>query len=441
MDAKVPVWEKAFVVFTLFTACNALVLVLSATSVTAGQDGLDESNPLRFAILLTLYSISGILLVRRHSHELLGILSQNKLLLVALGYVVLSCLWSVEPMVAFRRSMALVMTSVFCFYLALRFPLRDLLKLTGIALALVAIISIIGIFTLPMTAYETGDIRKAGWWRGIVGINTMFGRVMALGLLAIWVLRRTAWRFQAYDAVLLGIFLLCLWKAHAATAIVACMAAFISIVIVWEPRRGGMPVYLRLAVTTMAAIPVLALVLTNTGEVLELLGRDATLTNRVYIWQAAFEYGFNSPILGAGYRSFWIEDYAFQVFFNTFGSENTKLGNGHNGFLDVWLELGLVGLVLVAALFGQMIYRALSYLAMTKDDAGAFFGGLMVFILVYSIAEKVIFEHSEITWMLFTSGLIGMRWQRRPVEAPEPAAAAGPAAQPPRLRQSLEPGE
>ena len=168
------------------------------------------------------------------------------------------------------------------------------------------------------------------------------------------------------------------------------------------------------SLASLVGLVLLATVPLYLGDVLLLLGRDETLTNRVYIWGAAFEQGWHNPVFGVGYGSFWIEGNASAAFYNMFGSGNTLVGNGHNGYLDVWLELGFVGLGLMLLLMIQAFVRVIRHLNVSDNPFAEFYGGLLVFILIYSVAEKVIFVHSEFTWMMFMVGLMALRWRLAP---------------------------
>jgi O-antigen ligase len=403
-------WERVYVVVVLVTACHGLDFLLGLFGPATAA--LDDSNPARFGLLLVLYATAALLLVRHHGQDILAMVGQNKLLLLLLGYAVVSCLWAIEPSASLRRSGALALTTVFCFYLALRFPPAEIVKLVAWAIALVMLGSLVVVVAMPdIGVYATEG--KMGRWRGITGINITFGRVMAIGIMAVWALRRTPWKLQPYDAVLLLLLVLCNVQAQAITAVIALAAGFLGMVLIWSPRNTLLPVGLRLVLSLLFAVPAAALLATNLSDVLALLGRDPTLTNRIYIWQSAYELGLERPVWGAGFRSFWIMDYASTAFYNMFGSAGTVIGNGHNGYLDVWLELGLVGLGLVFVVLLQALLRLLAYARRHADPFREFFGGLLIFILVYSLAEKVLLEHSEIVWMLFTTGLIAARWHVR----------------------------
>ena len=80
---------------------------------------------------------------------------------------------------------------------------------------------------------------------------------------------------------------------------------------------------------------------------LEAVGRDLTFTGRTTIWTHAIDAGMQHSMLGAGYRAFWTPEGASYVYARIWA----VIGNGHNGYLDVWLELGFIGLGLFLLMF------------------------------------------------------------------------------------------
>lgn len=412
---NIPLWERLFVVLTLVTACRAFDTFLSTVGEhpSGGYVEMNESSPLRFAWLALLYGISLALLVYHHRADLLRLASQNKLLIAAIGYIFCSTFWAFDNTASLRRATAFALTATFCAYLALRYKPIQLLKLACWALLVVAVASVFAVALFPGFSVEEYG-RKLGSWKGVSCINTAFGRFMALGVLVTWSLRRVDWGLRNVDVLVLLLFLVCLFNADAATSILAVFAGFTSILMIWSRSVFNIDLPAKTLVGVMfGAIAVMTVPL-YFEEVLDLVGRDATLTNRIFIWGAAFEQGWQNPVFGVGYESFWIAGNAAQAFYNMFGSADTQLGNGHNGYLDAWLELGFVGLAFVLALLAQGFSRVIKVLTRTDSPFAEFYGGLLVFILIYSIAEKVIFVHSELTWMLFMSGLMSLRWHFDP---------------------------
>lgn len=77
----------------------------------------------------------------------------------------------------------------------------------------------------------------------------------------------------------------------------------------------------------------------NVAVVSSALGRDATLTGRTDTWAELVPVVMSRPLFGSGFGSFW----------TTERRDFYQMSHGHNGYLDVLLELGFVGLLLWVA--------------------------------------------------------------------------------------------
>src|SRR5262249_33726836 len=110
---------------------------------------------------------------------------RNWALLLMLGIIVMSTAWSVYPMVTFRRAAALLLTTGFAAYFAMRFSPQTGLKLVAWACGLSAVASLVLVVVDPSAAiHPNGDIH-AGDWRGVFGMKNVMGRSMAFGLLTL----------------------------------------------------------------------------------------------------------------------------------------------------------------------------------------------------------------------------------------------------------------
>jgi exopolysaccharide production protein ExoQ len=143
---------------------------------------------------------------------------------------------------------------------------------------------------------------------------------------------------------------------------------------------------------------------------LEALGRDLTFTGRTTIWTHAIHAGMEHSMLGAGFRAFWTPEGASYVYARLWA----VVGNGHNGYLDVWLELGFVGLGMFVVMFLTGLSRAYSRLIKSEDIVGLFYALVMIYALIYSFTEKFLLEQSELTWMLIMVTLLYLTPRRVP---------------------------
>jgi O-antigen ligase len=157
-------------------------------------------------------------------------------------------------------------------------------------------------------------------------------------------------------------------------------------------RQSQVPAAFRLVVVLMIALGGVGfVVLQYAQEALTLLGRDETFSGRTDIWEAAIRIGMQQPILGTGYRTFY-----------TSGLTNRVLiGNGHNSFLDLWLELGTVGFGLFIATMFVAIRRALHRLVTSKDRRGMWFIMYIIFMILFGMAAQVFPDHGTIPWVLY----------------------------------------
>lgn len=90
---------------------------------------------------------------------------------------------------------------------------------------------------------------------------------------------------------------------------------------------------------------------------LGLLGRSADLTGRSdKIWTKVLQRAGEHPVFGNGFSSPWIpEDPAFDEWITDHG---ITVFHAHNMWLDVLLQLGVVGVILMAVAYGTLLWRS-----------------------------------------------------------------------------------
>lgn len=149
------------------------------------------------------------------------------------------------------------------------------------------------------------------------------------------------------------------------------------------------------------------------------LGRDMTLTTRTDIWQGVISQN-DSPILGAGFDSFWTGRRLVEV-----GGSFNGIIQAHNGYLETylnggWVGVGLLGILLIWGY--ARIRRAWSHGA---PDSGI----RLVFLLlaiVHNVAEAS-FNKVSILWFAAVLALMEFRGDAT-APSVEPALHASAAA-------------
>lgn len=136
-------------------------------------------------------------------------------------------------------------------------------------------------------------------------------------------------------------------------------------------------------------------------SLLSILGRDPTLTTRVPMWNGLLALAQN-PLWGSGYESFWLGD-RLRLLWKTYGS----LIHAHNGYLETYLNLGVIGLILLAGCILSGIRKIREYL--NVDYSFAIVQLCFVIIVsTYNITEAT-FHGVNNMWLLFFWGIMDMQ--------------------------------
>jgi O-antigen ligase len=121
------------------------------------------------------------------------------------------------------------------------------------------------------------------------------------------------------------------------------------------------------------------------------------------------------PLLGYGYYSYWDSKEAAPIVAMFLGTLKTI----HNGYLEMYIDTGVVGLALLLMLICQWGYRAVNHSldASLKGRLGLAFWGISI---IYNFSETSYFR-AELLW--FTLILLMIEYPQRALspEARRPA--------------------
>ena len=151
----------------------------------------------------------------------------------------------------------------------------------------------------------------------------------------------------------------------------------------------------------------LALALGGAGDVANSLGRDATFSGRTEIWGALLPTVTN-PLIGTGFDSYWNSPnmLMFQSTMNSLGWYHAELYNSaHNGYLDLFLNLGWIGIGLLAVILTTGYQRACKAFARNREVA-ALLLACIVSGMIYSSTEAG-FRTLCANWIFVLLGFAG----------------------------------
>jgi exopolysaccharide production protein ExoQ len=358
------------------------------------QGGSNIWDVLEFALLLPFLGL-GFLTCRRNVP---GLAIWAWPLLALAFFAFLSAFWSDDPSLVIRRAGTVTATTLFGVYLAARSDLGALVASLVKVYAIAAIASFVAIALLPQAGTMTGDYYTHAW-RGAFTDKNELGMACAEAIiLSIYAYRRRYGpRWLAGFTIVASLVLL--YGAQSKTPVVVMMAALYAALLVLALRRrsgAGLVVGYVLLVFGLAGAALLAV---GWQDALAALGRDATFTNRTRIWQLALEYIAHRPWFGYGYGGFWRADSAdANIFWAALGFQTP---HAHNGWLELGLGLGIVGVAIGALAWLAAIYRTLRVATSPHAEHVAFCFALLAGSFFENLSEFEFFRPGRLMFALF----------------------------------------
>jgi exopolysaccharide production protein ExoQ len=402
--------EKSFAVFALWLSTGVLLQLLDVGPGPIGNIPL-EQNLITQSLFSGVYVTTFFLVVLRWK-QFVHTVTKDKLLLLLVGVALMSVLWSTAPELTLRRSIALVGTTLFGAYLASRYSLDELLRLLAWALGIAALLSLIFVLALPSYGIHIDPRGEA--WRGIYWHKNSLGQAMALGVVVFLFLAlgsRSRYRWAAW--VGLGFSFVLLLLSEAVAALVSLPAALALGLLYGRILRWNYTLGISFFLISMA-IPffIIAILISGiaeswfaatAGSVLSAVGRDITLSGRTELWAIVLNMIWQYPWLGYGYGAFWQSWAGESVhsWIDELGINVALTLTADNGYLDLWLALGLLGVSVFAFQLLLAFLRTATMAHFTETVEGLWPFTYLMYIVIYSFSESTILAYNNVYWVLY----------------------------------------
>jgi exopolysaccharide production protein ExoQ len=343
-----------------------------------------------------------ILILSRNFRPFLLAIKRNLQFLLLLFMPFLSVLWSVNPSTTLRRAIGLLLALLLAYVLAIRFTPRQLLVLLMATLGTCIVLSLALLAVSPGLARMPSD----GTLRGIfVHKNSLGWYSSILTMITAMVAIDGSLGYRRAAIALLIASLACLAGSTSMTSIIAtvsacCLMWFYSVL----PKTRGVVRVAFVLVFVQMTIVLLILLHEFLVPVLEALGKDATLTGRVPLWEMVDAAISRHLLFGFGYQAFWTE--ANPEAWAIWSTIRWMAPHAHNGFRDILLSFGLVG----TSLFGLVIVRAIHQGAVLQcrapQDGWLWLNVFMIMVLVMNLTESIFLVQNDAIFGLFTTAII-----------------------------------
>ncbi|AZH78122.1 MULTISPECIES: O-antigen ligase [Microbacterium] len=211
----------------------------------------------------------------------------------------------------------------------------------------------------PQWYWVRDNLFDGGRIQGIVGNANLLAMISLFALITFGVLfaARARWRTTLALWMLLAVYFL--FRTSSATALACAAAVVVTLAVALLMRHARTPgartrIYVVAIGGTVLAVAAVWLL---RGPLLALLGRDVDLTGRSdLIWAKVLQRAGEHPIIGNGFSSPWVPtDPAFDHWITDHG---ITVFHAHNMWLDVLLQLGALGVVVMAVAYGSLLWRS-----------------------------------------------------------------------------------
>lgn len=277
-------------------------------------------------------------------------LTHDKLSVLLVAVAIFSFFWSEGPRVTLRSSIDLIGLLMTGVYIAARLSFKEQQQLLAWALGISAVGSLVFATALPQ--YGQGTEMHASLWTGIYGHKQVLGRAMSLNAILLLFLLPQTQKYRIFLYLSLGISIILILMSGSKTALLAVFIVILaslpfSKLLTWKLltwKNELLSVGLSLIFLAGISI-VVGVVFLNFGTILNAFGKDEGLTGRIPVWTILIRLGSDAALLGRGFRGFWLGEGSIvdqlRVEYPTW-----KVPHGHNGLLDLWLELGFLGVTI-----------------------------------------------------------------------------------------------
>jgi O-antigen ligase len=380
-------------------------------------DNLIEGSPLDRTVFLLLM-IAGFLVLCKRRISWSSIFRDNIFLTLFFLYCGMSMLWSDFPSVAFKR-----------WFKALGDPIMVIILLTEPepVKAIETVFKRCAYILLPLSVLFIKYYPELGKdydpWTGVAFYTGVTTNKNSLGVLCLvlglyfvctffaqW--RQLRESGKRLDVLIVIIFLFMIqWLFGIADSKTPLMGLILAILVVaglgFTRVKRGIGSYVVVGILTFTILELSF----NFSEVLiQGAGRDTTLTGRTDLWQSVLKMNTN-PLIGAGFESFWLGERLTKLWEEFFFRPN----QAHNGYLEIYLNLGWVGLFFLSGMIISCYYKIQKSLKLSvsiaREERRGFdfdkFGlGYLLAYLIYNITEGAF---KELTVVFVTFLLVAIK--------------------------------
>lgn len=356
------------------------------------QTDFTDQQKLFFQNIFKPYVLIAFGLLILHFRAMTTILLKNPLLILIVIWMWISSAWSLDPEVTFKRSLLQSSFLLMACFVAYRYDFRQIIALLFLVTVAVLACSFYFIILDPFLGFNP-DGRGA---RGAFLHKNTLGNFIVVGIAVAGsaIRQRIVPRPVGYAVLAAAITLLIM--ANSTTSMLVAGLMFGVFIIVLLKERLSFRLFAALVAFIAATLIFgVMLLIANIDEFFLTIGRDATLTGRDVIWSYVLRMIQERPFLGYGYSAFWETEPIVSYVTDTL---QWSITHAHSGYLEMWLELGLIGMGFMVAFLIVTVFRA--GFRPLPDHAMVFILPFFTAMIVNDLVETHLFVYKHFGWIV-----------------------------------------
>lgn len=357
------------------------------------------------------FLIFGAMLMLHRTKTSLIALNNYWYLMIMPVFCLLTIFWSQYPSISARQGFQLILTLAIGIVIAARITPRSLFFiLFGCNMIVLA-------FCLVFGARPSG-----GAWQGIFASKNEFASMIALvfmfALALIYEKRMKLW----LKILALGLMALCpllLLKAQSAGVILGLVPPVMLMVLFhltrsWKPMQRIIMLTFATWGAIVAGLAIAPYISDIFSSILIYFGKDPTLTGRTELWAVAYDNIRERPLLGLGYRAYWVEGNAeAEALWHQFGITQKMGFHFHNLYISNAVEIGIIGVAIQTAIIFGAFIGAIFKLIKSATTENMFFVMFMLFIIYRSFGEvQLFYSFSNLSILVYAIFIYSFRKER-----------------------------
>jgi O-antigen ligase len=272
-------------------------------------------------------------------------------------------------------------------------------------------IGVILSLVLPLILPNYG--RFSDSWFGIYGFKNLGACIFTLTAILFLLVALNSRKHRWIAGSVFGIALVLLVLSQGKTAYsIFALSLFLLPFSKVIKQQYKLQVFLLLTLLVVSGIALILFVSNLEFIIVDTLGKDMQLNGRLPLWQLILDKVYERPWLGYGSAGFWTSEHALYVINNSWaGSHGLDVGigeegvrfNAHNGYLDLLLEYGFIGLSLYICSVLTTFFRLVTLVSATATVESFWMLQSLIALLLFNINDRVGMLGQSSLWSLYVA--------------------------------------